>query len=75
MSTELGGLGGIWSPQREFRGLCLLRKLLGSKEHLYWLKICLNAAEIINVQDYKRTKINVNGSTHLQESSSQAGNI
>ena len=28
----------------------------GSKDHLDWLKIDLNAAEIITVQDYKRTK-------------------
>ena len=56
-------------------GLCPLRKFLGSKEHLYWLKIDLNAAEIITVEDYKHTKINVNGSTHIQESNSQAGNI
>ena len=35
----------------------------------------MNAAEIITVQDYKHTKINVNGSTHMQESNSQAGSI
>ena len=33
-----------------------LRKILGSKEHLGWLKIDLNAAEIITAQYYKRTK-------------------
>ena len=31
-------------------------KFLGSKEHLGWLKINLNAAEIITTQDYKCTK-------------------
>ena len=30
-----------------------LRKFLGSKEHLSWLKIYLNAAKIITIQDYK----------------------
>ena len=29
---------------------------LGSKEHPDWLKIDLNAAEIITVQDYKGSK-------------------
>ena len=40
-------------------------KYLGSKEHLDWLKKDLNMAEIITAQDYKRTKINVNGSMHI----------
>ena len=31
-------------------------KFLGSKEHLDWLKIDLNAAEIFIIQYYKRTK-------------------
>ena len=31
----------------------VLRKLSGSKEHLDWLKIDLNAAKIITVQYYK----------------------
>ena len=34
-----------------------LRKFLGFKEHLNWLKIDLNAAEIITIQDYKCTKL------------------
>ena len=33
----------------------VLRKLSGSKEHLDWLKIDLNVAKIITVQDYKCT--------------------
>ena len=33
-----------------------LKKLLGSKENLDWLKIDLNMAKIITGQDYKRTK-------------------
>ena len=33
-----------------------LRKFLGSKEHVNWLKIDLNAAEIITIQDYKHTQ-------------------
>ena len=52
-----GGFGG-WSP---------LRKLSDSKEHLDWLKIDLDSAEMITVQDYKHTKkIKWNGSTHIQ---------
>ena len=41
-------------------------KFSGSKEHLDWLKIDLNAAKVITAQDYKYTKINVNGSTYIQ---------
>ena len=44
-----GGLGVLG-------GQSLLRKFLGSEEHPDWLKIVLNVAEIITVQDYKRTK-------------------
>ena len=33
-----------------------LRKYLDSKEHLNWLKIDLNAAEIITIQDYKHAQ-------------------
>ena len=29
-----------------------LKKNLGSKEHLEWLKIDLNATELVTVQDY-----------------------
>ena len=39
-----------------FRGDAPIRKFLGSKEHLDWLKIDLNVAEITTVQDYKCTK-------------------
>ena len=39
-----------------FRGQDPLRKVLGSKEHLDWLKLDLNAAQITTVEDYKRTK-------------------
>ena len=44
----------------------MIRKFLGSKEHLDWHKIDLNVAEIITVQDYKQKKINVNRSTHIR---------
>ena len=44
MSKELDGLGDA------------LKILLCSKEHLDWLKIDLNVAKIITVQDYKHTK-------------------
>ena len=33
-----------------------LRKFLGSKEHLNWLEIDLNAAEIITIQDDKHAQ-------------------
>ena len=33
-----------------------LRKFLGFKEHQNWLKINLNAAEIITVQDYAQAQ-------------------
>ena len=50
---------GLWkrggrcseTRSRDFRG-----PLLGSKEHLDWLKVDLHAAKIITAQDYKRTK-------------------
>ena len=37
-----------------FRGQSLLRIFSGSKERLDWLKIDLNAAEILTFQDYKQ---------------------
>ena len=46
LSLIVGGFRG-WSPLRQF---------LGPKEHIDWLKIDLNANEIITVQDYKCTK-------------------
>ena len=48
--------GGSEFLCRAFRGWSSLRKFLGSKEHLDWLKIDLNAVEIRTVQDYIRTK-------------------
>ena len=41
-------------------------RLLDSKEHLDWLEIDLNVAEIITVQDYKHKKIEVNGRTRIE---------
>ena len=67
--NRAGGSGRCTEPcSRGFRGRRPLRKFLVSKEYLDWLKIDLNAAEIITVQDYciKAQKINVNGSTHIQ---------
>ena len=46
MSSEQGALVGERKPN----------KFSGSKEHLGWLEIDLNAAKIITVQGYKRTK-------------------
>ena len=47
-----------WSEplNRGFKGWSPLKKLFGSKEHLDWLKIDLNAVEIRTVQDYICTK-------------------
>ena len=47
-------LGGVWGCSETPAGP--LRKFLGSKEHLNWLKIDLNAAEIITIQDYKHAQ-------------------
>ena len=66
---ELGFLGVFWDPNRGFKGWGMLRKFLGSKEHLDLLKIDFNVAEIIIVQDYNKKKINVSESTHMQSSS------
>ena len=66
---ELGVLGVFWDPSRGFKGWSMLRKFLGSKEHLDLLKIDFNVAEIIIVQDYNKKKINVSESTHMQSSS------
>ena len=43
---ELGALVGERKPN----------KFSGTKERLDWLKIDLNAAKMITVQNYKRTK-------------------
>ena len=51
MLTELGGSETL---SRAFRGWSPLRKFLGSKEHLVWLKVDLNVVEIRTVQDYIR---------------------
>ena len=56
--TKLGGSGGKHSEPLSgvFRGGAPVRKLLGSTEHLDWLKIDLNAVKKITVQDHKHTK-------------------
>ena len=55
--NRVGGSGGhSESLSKDFRGKSPLRKCLGSKEHLDWLKIDLNVAKIITVQDNKCTK-------------------
>ena len=46
------GRGCSETLSRDFRG----QRLLGSKEHLDWLKINSNVAKIITVQDYEHTK-------------------
>ena len=53
-----------------FRGQTTLRKSLGHKEHLDWLKIDFNVAKNITAQGYNKKKIvKVNGTTHIQCSS------
>ena len=54
---------GIWGCSETPAGP--LRKFSDSKEHLNWLKIDFNAAEII-FKIISLHKINVNGSTHIQ---------
>ena len=71
MPTELGG-GSRWCFElfsRRFKKQNPLRKCLCSKYHLEWLKLDLNTAKIITVQDYKHTKKFLNGSTYMQCSS------
>ena len=55
---SIGGAGGKHSEplSKGCRGQSPLRKFEGSREHLDWLKIDLNMAEIITIQDYKHTK-------------------
>ena len=56
------GVGRCSEPHiRDFWSL--LRKVLGTKKHLNWLKIDMNAAETITVQLLFNS---VNGSTHMQ---------
>ena len=49
--------GGSEPLSRGFRGWSPIRKFLGSKEHLDWLKTDLNAVEIRTVQDYMHQKL------------------
>ena len=59
--VNIGIVNGDWGcwdvlrPQRE-RGWSTLAKLLNSKEHLDWLEVDLNVAEIITAQYYKHKK-------------------
>ena len=45
---------GVWGCSETPEGP--LRKFLGSKEYLNWLKIDLNEAKIITIQDYKHAQ-------------------
>ena len=63
--TKLKDLAVFWDTIRGFRGWSTLIKILSSKEHLDWLKIDFNAAEIFTVQDHKYKKTNVNWSTYI----------
>ena len=57
--ASVASVNRAWGSEplsRGFRGWRPLRKFLGSKEHLDWLKINLNVVEIRTVQDYISTK-------------------
>ena len=58
------------------RGLSTLRKFLVSKEHVDWLEIDLNVAEVFTVQDYKHKKKLMWMEVHIYsvKAKSQAGN-
>ena len=53
MITGVNIISGKVTPETPAE---LLRKFLGSKEHLNWLKIDLNAVEIITIQDCKHAQ-------------------
>ena len=61
MSTKLGALAGRCSEtlSRDFRKQSPLRKLLGSKEHLDWLIIDSNAAQIIENTNANKMRMEV----------------
>ena len=54
--VSINETGGSDPLSRGFRGQRPLQKVLGSKEHLDWLKTDLIAVEIRTVQDYICTK-------------------
>ena len=47
---------GVIKPQQGVKGCCPLRTFVGYKYHLDWIKIDLNVAKRITVQDYKHFK-------------------
>ena len=53
VTSDNGARGVFRDPTGGFRGQSTLGKSLGSKEHLDWLEIDLNVAEIIIALDYK----------------------
>ena len=63
--ASINGAGRIKPFSEGLMGWSPLRKLLGSKEHLQWLRKDLNAAKII-IKTLNAQKINVNGITHVQ---------
>ena len=50
------GSGGVLKTQQGVRGPSPLRRFFGSKQHQDWIKMDLNVAEIITVQEYKHLK-------------------
>ena len=64
--ASINGAGRIKPFSEGLMGWSPLRKLLGSKEHLQWLRKDLNVAKIIIVKTLNAQKINVNGITHVQ---------
>ena len=63
--AEWWGLGVFWNPSGGFSRWSTVKKQLSSKEHLDWLKIDFDAAQIITIPDYTK-KINANVSARTQ---------
>ena len=64
--VSINGSGGSGGLLRGFPWWSTLRKFLGSKEHPDWLKIDLNAVEILLSKTINTKKTNVNESTHIE---------
>ena len=52
--ASANGAGGVWGCSET--PAVPLRKFLGSKDHFNWLKIYLNAAKLITIQNHKHAQ-------------------
>ena len=75
VNKDGAGLALFWGHSESFRGQSTLRKCLGSRDHLDWLKIDFNAAEIITVQDYNKKILWMGIHIYSIKAKTQAGNI